>query len=221
MTHIEYTNFELVNIDLAKIHEGSVIYVCGPKSCGKSTLIRDIIQTNNWEEVTTVFATYLNSNLFCNRSLQEQRTFTEMSDEKIEELCSNNNHGVVVLDSGFMFGQSKVFVDNIIDRLIDNPKITLIMSVQFPMCLTLEFHQKIDYIFIFDQTMSSNIKRVYMNYFSELLSYESFDELFKEATVDHGVLAIDGNNEIYSYRARQYPTYESKKSGLSSYCLVM
>ena len=82
-------------------------------------------------------------------------------------------------------------------------KITIFLSMQYPLGFTEKFRSLFDYVCLFSEDYNSNIKRLYNNYCNDM-DYELFAEILRNATNNYNVLIVnntDQNNKLTYFRA--------------------
>lgn len=69
-------------------------------------------------------------------------------------------------------------------------RITLLLTMQFPLGLSPELRSNIDYIFLSSDDFISNIKRIYDHYAGMFPTFDSFRQVFSQITNDFGFMTI-------------------------------
>lgn len=68
--------------------------------------------------------------------------------------------------------------------------IMYILTMQFPLGITPELRSNFDYIFLMQDDYLSNMKRMYDHYAGMFPHFESFRQIYKQITSDHGAMVI-------------------------------
>jgi len=87
-------------------------------------------------------------------------------------------------------------------------RLMYMLTMQFPLGISPELRGNFDYIFLLKEEFYSNLKRLYEHYAGMFPTFESFRQVFKELTKNHGCMVIDNRNteggflnQIYWFRA--------------------
>lgn len=73
-------------------------------------------------------------------------------------------------------------------------KVTYILTMQFPLGISPELRANFDYVFLLTEDITSNLKRIYEHYAGIFPDFNSFRQVFRQLTEDHGAMVIKNRN---------------------------
>lgn len=73
-------------------------------------------------------------------------------------------------------------------------KVTYILTMQFPLGISPELRANFDYVFLLTEDVTSNLKRIYEHYAGIFPDFNSFRQVFRQLTEDHGAMVIKNRN---------------------------
>jgi len=73
-------------------------------------------------------------------------------------------------------------------------KVTYILTMQFPLGIAPELRANFDYVFLLTEDTTSNLKRIYEHYAGIFPDFNSFRQVFRQLTEDHGAMVIKNRN---------------------------
>lgn len=73
-------------------------------------------------------------------------------------------------------------------------KVTYILTMQFPLGISPELRANFDYVFLLTEDITSNLKRIYEHYAGIFPDFNSFRQIFRQLTEDHGAMVIKNRN---------------------------
>jgi hypothetical protein len=92
--------------------------------------------------------------------------------------------------------------------------ISFILTMQFPLGIPPEFRTNFDYVFLLNNDIKSDRKRLYEHYAGIFPSFDVFESVFDQITEDYGVLIInnkitskDVTDKVFWYKARKTPDF--------------
>jgi len=72
--------------------------------------------------------------------------------------------------------------------------VTYILTMQFPLGISPELRANFDYVFLLTEDVTSNLKRIYEHYAGIFPDFNSFRQVFRQLTDDHGAMVIKNRN---------------------------
>ena len=211
---IQMSDICFSEFNLEKLVKNPAIMIIGKRECGKSWLILNIMHH--------MFSAGKINNLFVFSKTEKMNKFyshyttdiyQEYSSNVIKKILNkqeenNNSKCMVIFDDCIMLNNvSKChkFADLIYNGR--NYNITVVVSVQFPMGFSPEVRNNFDHIFLFDDDVISNIKRMYDHYAGIFPTFASFQQIFKQITGNFSSMVISQINaknitdKIHSHKA--------------------
>lgn len=198
----------LDTFDLNSINPNSIILILGKKSTGKTVLIKHILKTVAKDSIPTIVC----SNKYEIGSLNLNTIIHEGYDEKIVEdlhfkvrkAFTNDKkvNNILVLDD--VLYDNKWMKSNSINSFFMNNRgyrMGMIITMQYPLTILPILRNNIDYIFLY-KNVDSNIKRIYDEYFLELLPENDFLELYNKLDTHQCIVYDIFKIKLYSFKAK-------------------
>jgi Cdc6-like AAA superfamily ATPase len=187
-------NFHKLDINSIKLN--SFIYIVGKRGCGKTYLIRDILNT--------LITNFTNDNLLIVSGTEQMDSFYSTLYPNIDVLykCEHINENFfiksdkpkcLVIDNAIYSKNSSDYIEQICIKCKAN-NILLIITCQFAMSHTPKIRSSFDYIFLTNDDFYSNQKRLYNFYGGVFPSFELFRTNFSAVTQDYGKMVICNKN---------------------------
>lgn len=238
-------SIKLHKFDLTSIPDDATICMCAKRNSGKSWLIRDLLYTKKdfpagmvlaptdrmtefyTKFVPSIFVHYeykseLLSNLFMRQSI-----ISEKNKERVAKGRSTVDSRAFLVMDDCLSSKGEWAKDQNISEMFFNGrhhKIMFILSMQFPLGIKPEFRANFDYIFLLNEDILSNQKRLYDHYAGMFPSFEVFRKVFTETTENFGCLVIDNKSrskniqdKVFWYRASNPPKFMVGDSRLMKY----
>lgn len=198
------TNNEIINSEIIinaiptlfqsyhKTKKYSVIALIGKRGCGKTTLIKNILN-EKFENNVTIFSRANHGYDTC-KNFNNYTIITDTSN--VNEMVSNimNQQSDEFKNTGFItektivlddcinyeksFSRDKIF--HILFMNSRHYKINFIFSMQYPSNIPVECRINIDYIFIFKEDFVQIKRKLYEYYAGMFPTYESFNNKFSQ-----------------------------------------
>lgn len=172
------------------------ILLIGKRAAGKTTLIKEIIKSGCVDEIAAV--------------VSGGAEFTPEYNDVVGRDCIHKDRAVEVINQVIRLQREcpkkrglvldccmhePGFVrSNAFRGLVMNHQcyqIPYVLAIQFPMILTPDIRNNIDYVFMFKDSNEQNKQQLYRHWGYAFNSYEDFDEAFIKHTSDRGCLVID------------------------------
>jgi AAA+ ATPase superfamily predicted ATPase len=200
--------------DLDLLEKNSTIVIIGLRNTGKSYLIKDIVSHNKdiplhiaCEQADRNYSFYddfINNKFiynYCESSLIDNLF-------KRYELVKNDKRSMLILDrtlnSRGLWTKDETFL-----KLFNNNKsieTMLIMTFTFSLSVPREIMNTYDYVFLFNENFTANIKRMYEHYATDIFaSFDEFREIFDKYTKNNYECLV------LCLKTKKYYQYKSPK----------
>jgi hypothetical protein len=176
---------KLKKFDITSLRPNKNIYIIGRKQCGKSILIKELLNQNTEIKSRYIFSsTCTVSNIYENLKIKpifiEQnfnsiilKNIINYHHNKINAKCDNSK-GIIVMDD--MVHNKNIIRDCEFRKLLLNSRhyhLSTIISMQYDL-LPVFLKDQADYIFIFNDSNINNLKKLWKNYFPMIEKFEHF-----------------------------------------------
>ena len=142
--------------------------------------------------------------------LYRQDAMLAKETEKQKEGINIDPRGFIVMDDCLSKKGSWAKDQPILELLFNGRhyRLMYMLTMQFPLGISPELRGNFDYIFLLKEDFYSNLKRLYEHYAGMFPTFESFRQVFKGLTANHGAVVInnagDGQSfldKVFWYRA--------------------
>jgi tRNA uridine 5-carbamoylmethylation protein Kti12 len=202
----------LETLDINTINPNSIILVLGKKSTGKTVLVKNILKTVAKDSIPTIVCSN-EYEIGSYNDIKPDITIHKEYDEKIvddlhfkvRKAFANNKiaNNILVLDD-VLYDNKWMKSINIRSIFMNNRgyKMGMIITMQYPLTLLPMLRTNIDYVFLY-KNCNNSTKRIYDEYFSEVLPENEFLELYDKLDMwDHKCIFYDiFKNKLYSFKA--------------------
>jgi energy-coupling factor transporter ATP-binding protein EcfA2 len=193
--------------DLKNVHENSLTCIIGSRGSGKSfvicTLAENLFKSGKIDKCIIIAPTdrtekfYFEklgiSNVFYNYSSSIIKNIIEKQEKQKSKI-------LLVLDD--CITQKNVLKDESFLNLIMNGRhigITLIFTMQFPMKISPEIRCNFDYVFLKQDCMISNQKRIYDHYAGLFPTFDFFKQILDQLTTNFGTIVINNSTKKQNF----------------------
>jgi hypothetical protein len=243
MTLSDLTNLNKVHLsptlkikqfNLTSLKENPQIFICGKPNKGKSWLTRDILfnikdipkvtvitlsEVHDWFGVkrngfygdfvseSSIYGTYENS--IIDKVLERQN-------EMLDKDKSSDMRQIVVMDD-CLYNISELYSNSKLKNLIYNGRhnsISSIITAQYLFKLSPKLIYPFDYVFLFREDIKNNINKLYEQYGGMFESYDKFEQVFRQLTVNYGCMVINNTvkstsieDTIFWYKAKETDSF--------------
>lgn len=206
-------NFQKFNFN--SITKPSVFLIIGKRDVGKTTLVKDLLCSNNNKKYIFTSAygdsedyerTFPSDSVFNDHTVD---IFTELKNIVDIQCKERTNPITIVFDS--CLTDSNDWKNDILKYLFFNgrcDKINLIITSQCPLGIPPAIRANIDYIFMFKESMVNNKKKLYEYYGGMLPSFDIFCKVMSYCTENFESLVIHNtsssnklSDQIFWYNA--------------------
>jgi uridine kinase len=190
----------LKDFDFSTFHDNPVVVIYGKRSCGKTTLINNIIDCKNMRNNFTVF-NYKHGEYTDAREEYNDDQYLQY-DKKINEIIKNknnyknrDNYWVILDNMELNLEKIKTQPFKLIFMNGRCLKLGLFITFQYPLILPPSYRTNIDYVFVFKH--SANIRIIWDMYFKMIEDYNEFLQIVEDAGT---CLILDNTtNMIFKY----------------------
>ena len=203
-------SYVIQHFNLEKITSG-VISIIGTRCVGKSTIIKDILVQKRHYKVGYIMChkDHDYSDVVMESKISNYYNNYLLLQILDEQKKDNSKTNIVVLDD-ILSSKGDWINDEVLRELIIKSKelnILVILSFQYPHTLPDEFLNKIDFIFIFEQTFPHNRKRIYNIYTKNIFeNYDQYEKIvYKICNMQtFTTMVLDRNSESTNIMDRIY-----------------
>lgn len=207
-------------------NDGNVIVIIGRRETGKSVLVRDVLFSHQDIPFGTILSgkdcysdivpksfmhnEYTSSSI--HKILNRQKTILK---ENLDDTKVDPRH-VVIFDGCFHDARwtSDAFIHELIMHAIDY-KILLVITLTYPLGIQPHLRNSINYIFILQENVTNNRRRIYENYASLFPSFHDFCIALDGCTNEYDCLVIDNTSKstkiedrIFYYNVKQHSDFQ-------------
>lgn len=190
------TYFPIKEFGIDELCKNPAMHIIGKREAGKSWLIRNIIHYQyqkkiidevivfNPSEKTNKFYSHFVENVQLEMNFQMLKTIL---DQQSKTHCSKKIF--IVFDD--CINSINNTNRDIIEELACNSRhynISFAILSQYPIALPPQIRCNFDYIFLFQDNVISNTKRIYDNYAGMFPTFKLFEQIFKKVTTDYCAL---------------------------------
>lgn len=198
------------NFDINQLNNNPSILLIGPRRCGKTILIKNILTHFNFIKPVIVFNRdkYNGSSLYSydknfitNVDIEEPNIMESLASYVYE---NPDNKKCLIFEDSCIFVSKKIKDPEFIQLLSDTKdyNTTIIITTQYPYNPS-EIQNMIDYYFLFYWDFESNNIRLFNIFKTKFTSLEYFKTLFKNFTGNewhHPMILDNHTNEIFGYQ---------------------
>ena len=195
---------------LSEMVEDPAIVMVAKRGSGKSWICRAILKQMNHIPVGLIIAPTDKMSCFYGTFFPDSFIFYEFRSDILERLIyrqvqmiqkkkeyklkkKNVNAKSIFIMDDCLASKGHWMKDETIQNLLFNGrhfKITYILTMQFPLGITPELRGNFDYIFLMNDIMHGNIKRMHEHYAGIFPTLDSFKQVFFKLTQNHGAMVI-------------------------------
>jgi hypothetical protein len=181
------------------------IRIIGKRGSGKTTMAIDLIHkleaTYNFAEILVFNSAGYGSDISYHKSAFETspKIVNNYSDVDILHMMTNfadDKEYLVVFDS-FVVNKPSSVLRELLNKSFRH-NICVIITQQTPISVSSEFDASVDYVFIMDADMMSTKQKIYDRYVTFCPTFETFDDIVTETTVEHNSLVVVGRKPLTS-----------------------
>ena len=214
---------DIKEFKLNSLLSDSVIFCIGPRTSGKSYLVRDIMYEMSLRKMPYSQIYSVDEGKHFSEFFPKSYIKSAFAEGEMELLIENQRLGTLkdgkglqnncflLLDqpesSDELWKKSKAFQK--VFTLGRHLNIMMVMTLQCVIGVPPVMRQNVDYVFLFRTESDTELKKAYENYGGLVPTFEVFKELFLECTNDYGCMVIDrtvkSNNlcdKIFYYKAK-------------------
>ena len=216
LNHVSNTSMKTFDIKNLK---NSHTLIIGKRGTGKSVLVKDIIENNNYDtqKHVYVFSGTERCNPYYAKFVNNSHIYREYNEDALQQIINAqyymfreekiNREIMIVFDD--CISKKNCFACSVMTDLLLNARhynISYILTMQYPMGLSPEIRLNMDNVFLLAEDTVSNKKRLYEHYAGCLPDFSSFNEIFIRETKDFGCLVINNRgvnklcDKIFSYK---------------------
>lgn len=182
-------NIDIQKFDPRKLKHNTCLIV-GKRSTGKTTLINKLLGYLDYSD-DLVFSGV-------ERDCVHTKFDSKLIDKFIDNQKESKKPGVVIFDD--MTWDHSVFRSKSTRNLILNSKFyktNILVGVSYCMDIPPDIRANVDYIFIFKENITENIKKLWKWYGGLFDNFEVFHKTVIECTKEFDCLVIDNTNHSY------------------------
>jgi hypothetical protein len=231
-TEIDDQPITIIQFDLSKILNDSVIFTIGKRRSGKSWLLREIMYMLSKRNMPygTIYSGTEHCNPFFKNFFPKLFIKKEFTEKDLNDIIENQrlmvrkvarkmgiddgrcieNNMLLVMDDMMsdedIWRKSKSFKKIFTEGRHYN--ILFMMSLQYVLGIPPALRENIDYVFLF-ATDGNNLKKIWENYAGVIPTYKLFKHIFMECTRDHKCMVIDKTStssrledKVFYYKAK-------------------
>lgn len=214
----------ILNIESKK---NTATLIIGKRECGKTHLIKDIINTYNKNNIINDLYIFTWNKSSYDDIVENINCIIDLNDnngddfekyfEKIklnQDKINKKKKSIVVIDDNIEVGKLLKKIKQLILN-IHNLQIELILSVQYPLGLSPEIRSQFDNVIIFQDEVISNLKRTYEFYFGMIPTFKSYQQIIKNLGNYECIISTQNNkilqdmDKIFIYKSN-CNNYQSK-----------
>lgn len=220
----------LEEFKISSLKDNTVIVIIGRRGSGKSVLTREILWHKKHlpigtvisptEEASPFFSEFipkifihskytheLGVSVMARQLLVTKKARKEIKKNKTTDI---NPMAFLVMDDCLATAKSWNKDDAILQIFMNGRhyKLTYILTMQHALGIPPALRTNLDYVFIFQEDVQSNRRRIYDHYAGIFPSYECFCSVLDQTTEDYGCLVIDNTsrsnklqNRVFWYKA--------------------
>jgi hypothetical protein len=210
----------MIKFDLDLIENNSSIVIIGHQNSGKSHLVKDIVKHKKDIPLKVACSRKENIYHFYQGFIKDRFIYESSSSELIEkifdryEIIKNNNidkRTVLILDES-LSSRGDWTKDKSYLKLFNNNKnieTLLIICFNFSLGIQPEIRNTFDYVFLFNEQINHNIKRLYEHYgFYIFNNYDEFKNVFEKYTEKEYTCLV------LCIKSKKYFQYKTKKNSI-------
>jgi hypothetical protein len=192
--------------------------IIGKREVGKTTMIKNLItnmMSKNIIKNTIIFSS--NNKNYDDVVLNNDNIYNELKKQDLKNIINiqneKNSKSLLLIIDDVMINKkilsSKSFM-NIMTNL-QSLKITLILTLQFPMAMSSELRNNFNYFCVFNDDYISNMKRLYEYYFGLLPLFSTFNTIMKQLNEYECLMLINNqskyeiNDKLTYYKVNNLP----------------
>ena len=198
---MSHNKFQIYSFDINKIKECASVLIIGKRNTGKTCLIKHILSTTGWKDVTTVVAP--TDRLNPSYSHLGFKVYHSIPSSLLDDVKTNTDqHKVVVFDDCVSIAAPHVCNELLLDAKKHNT--TLILTSQTPIGFTQEIRDSFDYVFVFRESSEIGMRRIRENYASYFQNPEAFKKVFEATTEGRRMMVINMRKQGFNVFWYQY-----------------
>lgn len=209
MQNDNYSIQSFKKFDLEIMKENPRICIIGKRGCGKTTIVKKLVESLDFEENILVMSMTEKFYPFYSKNFPKANVLFNYDSNAIEQYLANQKKtgqkGCIVFDDCIMT-KSKLENDQAFVNLFYNARhynTTVILTMQCPLAIRPDIRMNFDYVFMFNEDFLSNQKRLFDHYCGILPSFDIFRNVFLELTQDYSCIVVNncgksiGQNIMY------------------------
>lgn len=212
---------ELKKFDPSTSLQHRVWLIIGPRSTGKTTLLKDLLYhthkryNNPFSACATKESFEMMQDIFPPQMIYGDGYNFEAADNYVElcvKYCNLDKSNIMVLDDCMY--SAKVMKTETQKKIHMNGRhynITLFNCAQYIMSLPPDIRSNIDYVFCLKDLTQSNQRKLYEYFFGMFSSFKEFSTIFDHVTNDFGVLVLD-RTQAYKGKSECLRWYKAKRN---------
>jgi len=215
---LSLNQFSSKDIDNCKFSKNNVLII-GKRETGKTSIIYDILYHNRkkWKNHLLFIFNPLeplskeyHSTLCENDKFKSPViTFNEFSLDILETISKVNKPKIIIYDNCFYESLSKYA--STMFPLFDNPNTINLISMAYATKMEPRLRTRLDYVFSLRENCISNRKRLYELYFGMCPSFDVFNEILNQTTIDYECLILNNMTKSSDLKDHIYWYHVEKK----------
>ena len=224
------TELQLVEFDMSRIKDNSIVIFIGKRNSGKSFLIRDLLYHHRTIPVGTVLSGTESANGFYTEMVPEMFIHHDFSPEVVQRvmrrqmmMASRVRAGEQIDPRAFcifddlMFDSKEWIKDKSVKEIFFNGRhfsLFYLLTMQFPLGIPPELRTNVDYVFLLREPFMSNRKRLYDHYAGMFGSFDAFNQVMNQCTEDYHCLVLDNTtksnrlqDQVFWYKGKPRPEF--------------
>ena len=199
---MEKLTYKIKNYNLDNIQAG-IVTVIGMRASGKSTLVKDILFQKRGNTIARIFNR--NDNFYsdlCNRYSISTSYNSYLLMEVLDKQKVNNKEMQIVVFDDVLSSKSEWINDKNIIELLEKSKelnILAIFCFQFSLSPP-NFLEHVDYVFLMEESITHNKKRLYTHYGSIFPTFEDFDKVLTKVFNRNNFNSVVIENKLLVYK---------------------
>lgn len=225
-------DFNIKKFDMSKMKDHKTVVIVGRRGTGKTTLITDILHAKRNLPAGIVVSGTEIGNDFYSQFVPKSFIYNAYDDEIVKRLIKRQmrlkqtkaKHSDCFLLLDDCLFDAKFLKSETMRFLFMNGRhfnLMLILSAQYLMDVPAAIRANSDYVFVFNDPIVNNRKRLYDHYYGIFESFKVFEAVYKACTADFECLVLDNTqgssnveDSVFWYKA---PIHKPFKIGAPEY----
>lgn len=224
------STIRLMEFDMDRVKDGSIIVMVGKRNTGKSYLIRDLLARKTDIPAAVVISPTEQANRFYSEMIPPLFIHDEYSSEIVEKLVTRqkrvkkeslrdpdvDGRCLFIMDD-CLYDAGAWSKDKRIREIFMNGRhfnITYCVSTQYVLGFPPQLRSQVDYVFLLRESIMRNKKLLFENFAGMFNSFEVCNSVMNQVCQDYHCLVIHMNSssdrledQVFWYKARQHPPF--------------